>query len=171
MCRGGELKNAPSNKPLQASAAASFTSTPIAAPRRLNAALGACAVNRQARMNLYMLDERKLLTRYWINVDGLMDYGVTAFSVEDALCILADEGVDRELIKEIIENIDVRLLDQRHIIPNMGPPSFRGIWYACLNIGWRYPRRSMNASWSKDRTPEKLFVCQMRVEPRRKIGS
>jgi len=64
-----------------------------------------------------------------------MDFGVTAFSVEDALCILADEGVDRDLIKAIVENVDVRTLDQRSIIPNMGPPSFRGIWYPCLNIG------------------------------------
>src|ERR1051325_6353579 len=109
-------------------------------------------------MDLRMLEERKLLTRYWINVDGLMGFGVTAFSVEDALCILADEGVDRELIKGVIENINVRTLDQRHIIANMGPSSFRGIWYPCLNIGWRHPRRGMNASWPEDRKPERLVV-------------
>ena len=30
---------------------------------------------------------------------------------------------------QIVANVDVRSLDQGHVIPNMGPCSNRGIWY------------------------------------------
>jgi hypothetical protein len=110
-----------------------------------------------------MFDDRKLLTRYWINVDDLMGIGVTAYSIEDALSILANEGIEYDRIKGIVENIDVRELDQGHVMPNMGPPSFRGVWYPCLNIGWRYPRRDIDAIWSEERKPERYIICQIRV--------
>jgi len=28
-----------------------------------------------------------------------------------------------------IEDVDIRTLDQGHVIPNMLPPSWRGIWF------------------------------------------
>jgi hypothetical protein len=30
---------------------------------------------------------------------------------------------------KVIEDIDIRLLDQGHVIPNMGVVTFKGIWY------------------------------------------
>ena len=27
-------------------------------------------------------------------------------------------------------------LDQTNVVPNMGPMTFRGVWYPCLNVGW-----------------------------------
>jgi len=30
---------------------------------------------------------------------------------------------------EAIENIDIRLLDQEHVVPNIGMVTFRGIWF------------------------------------------
>jgi hypothetical protein len=30
---------------------------------------------------------------------------------------------------EIVADVDVRSLDQGHVIPNMNPPNWRGIWY------------------------------------------
>jgi hypothetical protein len=35
---------------------------------------------------------------------------------------------------EVIEDIDVRILDQGHVIPNMGVVTFKGIWYPIYNI-------------------------------------
>jgi hypothetical protein len=35
---------------------------------------------------------------------------------------------------EIIENIDVQLLDKGHVIPNMGPVVFKGVWFPRLNM-------------------------------------
>jgi len=31
-------------------------------------------------------------------------------------------------------DVDVRELDQRHVVPNMGPPSIFGVWYPRLNL-------------------------------------
>jgi hypothetical protein len=32
-------------------------------------------------------------------------------------------------LKDKKENIDVRTLDQRHVIPNMKDPTLRGVWF------------------------------------------
>ena len=34
----------------------------------------------------------------------------------------------------IVENIDVRTLDQKHVVPNMGPVRFVGVCYPLLNL-------------------------------------
>jgi hypothetical protein len=88
----------------------------------------------------------KILTRYWIefeNVDlNVSEYsshaglgwgvGVTAHNWDDALSLLQDllfRGDPIPNITHVIENIDVSNLDDGHILPNIGPPTFRGIWY------------------------------------------
>ena len=35
---------------------------------------------------------------------------------------------------EIIENIDIGLLDQGHVVPNMGPVVFKGVWFPFCNL-------------------------------------
>ena len=58
--------------------------------------------------------------------------GVTAFNYEDAVKILEETIFIRQklpAIKNYIENIDIRNLDQGHVIPNMWTPNFRGVWY------------------------------------------
>ena len=82
---------------------------------------------------------KNLLTRYWFNVPGLHGFGVTAFSVEDALFLLEAEGCLMSPDVEIITDVDVSQLDAHHVIRNMGPPCFRGVWFPCLNIGWGEP--------------------------------
>jgi len=78
------------------------------------------------------------LHRYWIrlkageSVPRELWFGVTAYTQTDALEILrylafAPAGLP-ELI-EIVADVDVRSLDQGHVIPNMNPPNWRGIWY------------------------------------------
>lgn len=34
----------------------------------------------------------------------------------------------------VVPDVDVRTLDEGHVIPNMGPPAIRGVWYPKLNI-------------------------------------
>jgi hypothetical protein len=77
------------------------------------------------------------LTRYWFKTTKGLGFGITAFSEEDAKVQLTDIattiGKDYEVV-EIIADVDVRTLDQTHVIPNMGPPSLRGVWYPLLNL-------------------------------------
>ena len=64
-----------------------------------------------------------LLPRYWFRTKGGLGLGVTAYSIEDAETLINDAV--RQLscsyeVSEIIEDSDVRELDQNHVIPNMG---------------------------------------------------
>jgi hypothetical protein len=77
-----------------------------------------------------------LLHRYWITLvepppGGRLGYGVTAFSEEDARAILAFVAFDGALpaVAEVRADVDVRELDQGHVIPNMNPPNWRGVWF------------------------------------------
>jgi hypothetical protein len=81
------------------------------------------------------------LTRFWIEFesrDTVFGYGmsagcgVTAWNYDDALNILKEKVFhDKSLpdIKKVTENIEVSTLDAGHILPNILPPSVRGIWY------------------------------------------
>jgi hypothetical protein len=63
--------------------------------------------------------------------------GVTAHSYADALELLASSGLKSGAdfdAEKFVENIDIRTLDQGHVIPNIGPPNFRGVWFPCLNL-------------------------------------
>jgi hypothetical protein len=89
------------------------------------------------------------LRRYWVEFDnrscetdillarlGLkLGCGVTAFDIDDALMIVA-EVIFGELqipsIKLIIEDVDIRRLDRGHVLPNMSPPNWRGVWFPSI---------------------------------------
>jgi hypothetical protein len=89
-----------------------------------------------------------MLKRYWFIVFpedrfGPRNFGVTAYSK-----ILAKELIIESMIKlnleekiktlnnntEVIENIDIRLLDEGHVIPNMGVVTFEGVWFPNLSL-------------------------------------
>ena len=58
--------------------------------------------------------------------------GVTAFDREDALRLVTELAFDNEAVppvKSVIENVDISTLDRGHVIPNMGAPSERGVWF------------------------------------------
>lgn len=80
--------------------------------------------------------------RYWFRFQlGINDphppgvlagCGVTAFGYDDAIKILRDEvfaGQELPGIRQQIEDIDVSTLDPDHVLPNMGSPDIRGIWF------------------------------------------
>jgi hypothetical protein len=58
--------------------------------------------------------------------------GVTAHSYDDALAILNETvfaGKRRPEIEHVVENVEISALDQKHVIPNMEAPTWRGVWY------------------------------------------
>ena len=79
----------------------------------------------------------KILRKYWITFKNPPTYsplqigcGVTAFSSNDAEGILSKHLSNYQLqVEEIVEDVDVRDLDQDHVIPNMSDCTVRGIWF------------------------------------------
>ena len=82
------------------------------------------------------------LTAYWINPGNptnTLGYGVTAFSVSDAVRMLRAAGItvpDDPTLLVVRENVSFAELDPNHVVPNMGPMVVRGVWFPCMNIGW-----------------------------------
>ncbi len=80
-----------------------------------------------------------LLKAYWIESPAIHPpgLGVTAFSRDDAFQLLNASGYalrpDDPSIR-VTEGIQVEDLDQNHIVPNMGPIVFRGVWFPCGNL-------------------------------------
>lgn len=77
------------------------------------------------------------LIPYWIKSPS-DQFGVTAFSLTDALRILEDAGYslpqDRTTLR-VTERVRISDLDQSHIVPNIGPMVVRGIWYPFMKVG------------------------------------
>lgn len=74
-----------------------------------------------------------LLTRYWFRTKSGYGIGVTAYSLPDARALIAAQSVSTSgEIVDVVENVDVNTLDEGHVIPNMGPPNVRGIWFPNL---------------------------------------
>ena len=78
------------------------------------------------------------LRRYWFRFKGTDSgtprpgCGVTTYSYEDALAILSATVFMEKPFPEIegvIEDADISALDQKHVLPNMEAPAWRGVWY------------------------------------------
>jgi hypothetical protein len=73
-----------------------------------------------------------LLHRYWFPASAGIGVGVTAYSLADAK-ILADRALiylpAGTSLSLPVQDISVEELDQLHVIPNMGPCNFHGIWF------------------------------------------
>lgn len=82
-----------------------------------------------------------MLHRYWIEFqlppsqirlaihDGC---GVTAEDREDALALVQEhcfKGQALPPVQRLVEDVDVSELDAEHVLPNMGLPTARGVWY------------------------------------------
>lgn len=79
-----------------------------------------------------------MYSRYWIEFKRF-DYptvlnlgcGVTAESQEAALALVGSlvfEGKPFEVAR-IIANVSLNDLDEGHVLPNMGNPVIRGVWF------------------------------------------
>jgi hypothetical protein len=80
------------------------------------------------------------LRRYWIEfapsdapLETKLGCGVTGFDRDDALRLLAEAlGVEPPAPTRVVEDVDVSALDPGHVLPNMYPPSERGVWFPML---------------------------------------
>lgn len=62
--------------------------------------------------------------------------GVTAYDIEDATSLIRDrvfQGSDMPDILSVTEIHDLSEIDQKHVVPNMGSPLVRGIWFPLGN--------------------------------------
>ncbi|WP_139093213.1 hypothetical protein [Pararhizobium polonicum] len=61
--------------------------------------------------------------------------GVTAYSTSDAeqmIHALVFPLFGEREIEKIVEDIDVRSLEENHVRPNMGNPAARGVWFPLI---------------------------------------
>ena len=76
------------------------------------------------------------LRRFWFTVPGALGVGVTAYSRSEAedLARKASMRIGQSFEPSgVTEDVDIRDLDQNHVVPNMGPPNLRGVWFPRLN--------------------------------------
>ena len=81
------------------------------------------------------------LISFWIRFAGEPElhhsYGVTAYSLDDALELLKEHqlvGQEVESPIGISANVRIEDLDQA-LVPNCGPMVFRGVWYPYSDLG------------------------------------
>jgi hypothetical protein len=58
--------------------------------------------------------------------------GVTAYDYDDAVTLISTNvfgGAALPAVEDVTEDVDVSQLDPGHVLPNMLPPSTRGIWF------------------------------------------
>jgi hypothetical protein len=65
---------------------------------------------------------------------GPLGFGVTAWSLDDALRIIRALDYGRYLPDDldalrVTEGVTVASLDESHVVPNMGPIVVRGMWH------------------------------------------
>jgi hypothetical protein len=72
------------------------------------------------------------LRRFWFPVPGRLGIGVTAATLVEARelaeCVRTT-WPGATALEAAIEDVDVSTLDQGHVIPNMRPPVWPGVWY------------------------------------------
>jgi hypothetical protein len=82
-----------------------------------------------------------MLTAFWIagpDPKGPLGYGVTAFSLTDALEIVRRAGYQLPTdtstlrVREGIKPIDI---EHHHVREHMGPIVVRGLWYPFIDVG------------------------------------
>jgi hypothetical protein len=84
---------------------------------------------------------RDHLHRFWFEFSGpptalpagtWLGCGVTAVDRHDAERLLAAGpfgGSELPPVKRLVEDVDVSELDAGHVIPNIGDPTRRGVWF------------------------------------------
>lgn len=80
-----------------------------------------------------------MLRRFWFNFKDVAPFsplwlgcGVTSYDHSDALQLLARTVLaeyPQLKVDTVIEDVDIRTLDAGHVLPNMGVPAVRGVWF------------------------------------------
>jgi hypothetical protein len=76
------------------------------------------------------------LRRFWFPIPGRLGIGITATSLAEAR-ELAEQTrrtiwPDAAPIDAVVEDVDVSTLDRGHVLPNMRPPVWPGVWFPQL---------------------------------------
>jgi hypothetical protein len=83
----------------------------------------------------------RTLRRFWIEFEPRLSFGsgfgVTAIDVDDALGLIAEwrrDFLSRDVDPlpppmRIVEDVDVSTLDPGHVLNQINPPIWRGVWY------------------------------------------
>jgi hypothetical protein len=77
------------------------------------------------------------LRRFWFPIPGHLGIGVTAASRAEAEVLASKAAAELQwsfIAASVVEDIDVRDLDQGHVVPNMAPPDWRGVWFPRLSV-------------------------------------
>jgi hypothetical protein len=77
------------------------------------------------------------LRRFWCPIPGHLGIGVTAASRAEAEALASGAAAQLRwsfTSSNIVEDVDVRDLDQNHVVPNMGPPNWRGVWFPRISV-------------------------------------
>lgn len=85
----------------------------------------------------------ELLTAYWIvppDRRGPLGFGVTAYSLDDALNIIRSLGYADYLPGDlgslnVTKGVRHADLEAYHVRPNMGPIVVRGLWFPLIQVG------------------------------------
>jgi hypothetical protein len=77
-----------------------------------------------------------MLIRYWLEVSPFphptalnLGAGVTAFSLADAVGLLRAQVGELSDPVKVTENVDISTLDSKHVQPNIGNTTIRGVWF------------------------------------------
>jgi len=81
----------------------------------------------------------KSLRRYWFRFEPFnkptplnLGCGVTAYDTDDAARLLQERVFIGKVMPKIVEcreDVDLSTLDQKHVAPNLGLVTVRGIWF------------------------------------------
>ncbi|XXF80872.1 hypothetical protein P2318_14255 [Myxococcaceae bacterium GXIMD 01537] len=89
-----------------------------------------------------------MIRRYWVEFADRQEAeryglgggcGVSGYDREDALELIRERifpGLELPRVSRIVEDVDVSSLDEGHVLPNIAPPVFRGVWYPGLYCRW-----------------------------------
>ena len=80
--------------------------------------------------------ENSHLRRFWFPLPGHSGIGVTAFSRAEAEALAQSAALEMGWPYSsgaVVEDIDIRDLDPKHVLPNIGPVNFHGVWFPALN--------------------------------------
>jgi hypothetical protein len=82
---------------------------------------------------------KNTLKRFWFVFELLgrpnalnIGCGVSAYDYDDATNILRERvfvGQQLPSIRSFVEDVDVSTLDPRHVVPNVGSVTTRGVWF------------------------------------------
>jgi hypothetical protein len=75
------------------------------------------------------------LRRFWFPTVIGLGVGVTARTRAEAEAMASEAAAQLKRPFDpmsVVEDVDVRTLDQNHVIPNMGAVNFAGVWFPRL---------------------------------------